>query len=197
MMVGFAGDGERERAGGRAKRARPGLNRSLLFLVLVAAVAGAVVLAEQRSAPGLQGTVERVVDGDTVEVALDNGTVWTVRLIGVDTPEVHVAVEPEEYGFPPVESVERCLRAVGRNASRFVAAVAGERAVLELDPAVGRRGDYGRLLAYVHVDGMVLNRVLVERGLGRVYASPFRYRAAFERLEAVAVQQEKGVWGCD
>lgn len=166
------------------------MRRLLPLLVLVAALAGCV------QEPGLTGSVERVVDGDTVEVALDNGTVWTVRLIGVDTPEVHVAVEPEEYGFPPTDGVEACLRDVGHNASRFVEAVEGERGMLELDPGVGRRGEYGRLLAYVHVDGMVLNRVLVERGLARVYASPFRYRAAFERLEATAMQQEKGVWGC-
>lgn len=155
-----------------------------------------VVLAGCVEDPGLQGTVDRVVDGDTVAVALDNGTVWTVRLIGVDTPEVHVPVDAEQYGFPPTGEVEACLRSVGRNASRFVAAVEGKRVALEADPGVGWRGDYGRLLAYVHTEGMLLNRVLVERGLARVYPSSFRHRAAFERVEAVAVQREKGVWGC-
>src|ERR1700754_4116972 len=35
----------------------------------------------------LTGRVVRAVDGDTLEVRLDDGAIETVRVIGVDTPE--------------------------------------------------------------------------------------------------------------
>lgn len=165
--------------------------RALLLLALMLALAGCV------QDTGTTGTVERVVDGDTVEVALDNGTIWTVRLIGVDTPEVHVSVDPAQYGFPHTETVKDCLRSVGSNASRFVErSVSGRRVRLTFDPAVGRVGEYGRVLAYLHADGTLVNRVLIARGLARVYEGPFRYRATFGRLEAGAMRDSKGLWAC-
>jgi len=42
-------------------------------------------------------TVTRVVDGDTVEIEYPNGTADTVRLIGVDPPEVHAENDPAEF----------------------------------------------------------------------------------------------------
>src|SRR5215218_5848103 len=47
--------------------------------------------------PGLY-TVERFVDGDTIAVNM-NGTVETIRFIGIDTPETHKPNAPVQcYG---------------------------------------------------------------------------------------------------
>src|SRR4051812_9874016 len=39
-------------------------------------------------------TVTSVVDGDTIKVRLDSGQTITVRLIGMDTPEIHHPTKP-------------------------------------------------------------------------------------------------------
>ena len=47
-------------------------------------------------------TVESVTDGDTMEVRFADGTVETVRLLGVDTPESTVTqVSPDEWESIP------------------------------------------------------------------------------------------------
>jgi len=57
---------------------------------------------------GLAVTVVRVVDGDTMEVRYENGTADTVRLLGVDTPEVHARNSPDEFeGVPETAAGER------------------------------------------------------------------------------------------
>lgn len=43
----------------------------------------------------------RVVDGDTPKVRLENGSEDTVRLFGVDTPEVHADTETDEFDGVP------------------------------------------------------------------------------------------------
>ncbi|MDX6514092.1 MAG: hypothetical protein QOE36_3596, partial [Gaiellaceae bacterium] len=50
----------------------------------VQAVAGSNVAGRAFT---LRGNVDRVIDGDTVVVALESGKTTRVRLIGIDTPE--------------------------------------------------------------------------------------------------------------
>ena len=98
-------------------------------------------------------TVIRVVDGDTIVARLANGAVEKIRLLGVDTPEV---VDPRK----PVQ----CF---GHDASAFTKSrLTGRRVSLELDAE--QRDKYGRLLAYVILDGHRYNDELLERG----YALP-------------------------
>ena len=96
------------------------------------------------------------IDGDTIEVALDNEIV-AVRLIGIDTPET---VDPSE----PVG----CY---GPAASRFTTdALQGRPVRLEFD--VERLGRYGRTLAYVWLGSELFNETLVARGFARVTTYP-------------------------
>jgi micrococcal nuclease len=82
----------------------------------------------------IQVSVERAVDGDTLEIAEGVGGKDTVRLIGVDVPELQGEEgQPEPYA---------------EEAASFAAeALEGETVLLELgeDP----EDDHGRLLAYV------------------------------------------------
>jgi micrococcal nuclease len=125
--------------------------------------------------------VTRVVDGDTVEVQLD-GSEEDVRYIGVDTPET---VKPGE----PVQ----CF---GKRASGFNhRLVEGERVRLVFDEE--RRDVYGRLLAYVYLDGRFVNADLVRRGLARTLSIPpnDRFADRFKRLEIAAARAGRGLWG--
>jgi micrococcal nuclease len=137
----------------------------------------------------LTGRVVRAVDGDTLEVALDDGATETVRLIGVDTPET---VKPDT----PVQ----CF---GPRASRFEHhRVEGRR--VRLVTGVEPRDYYGRLLAYVWVepppDGhrqeRFLETELLRRGLARTltFHPNDRYAHRFEELERIAAAAGKGLW---
>lgn len=145
---------------------------------------------------GTRVTVTRIVDGDTIEIRYSNGTTATVRLIGVDTPEVHVSENIAEYeGVPVTDAGGACLRAEGHDASAFTRRVlAGERVRLVVGD--DRRDRYGRLLAFVFVDGENFNYRLVREGYARVYDSRFRGRERFYRAEARAQRKHIGLWRC-
>jgi micrococcal nuclease len=129
-------------------------------------------------------TVERVVDGDTIEV---NSTLsWTedVRLLGVDTPET---VDPGE----PVESY-------GPEASAFTKRkLEGERVTLIFDQE--KRDQYGRTLAYVRISGqsVTFNETLLKQGYGQLYVVPPNdgFEARFSQAQDQARNAQRGIWG--
>ena len=143
-------------------------------------------------------TITRVVDGDTVDVRLPDGQEDTVRLVGVDTPEVHVENEPAEYeSVPDTDEGALCLRRAGHNATDYVRGrLEGREVTLAFDPLTDRRGGYDRLLAYVYVDGRNLNGELVAAGHARVYDTEFELRDSFEAVEAPAQSDGRGLWAC-
>ncbi|MFB6232818.1 MAG: thermonuclease family protein [Haloarculaceae archaeon] len=142
--------------------------------------------------------VTRVVDGDTLEVRFPDGSEDTVRLVGVDTPEVRVENEPGEYErVPDTDRGALCLRRAGGNATEYTAArLDGASVTLAFDPLTDRRGGYDRLLAYVYVDGTNLNHELVAAGHARVYDTEFALREAFEGSERAAQSATRGLWNC-
>ena len=99
--------------------------------------------------------VSRVVDGDTIEVTL-RGETPSVRLLLVDTPEVHGG--------------EECY---GPEASAYVSSLLPEGSELRLERDVTDADFFGRLLRYVYLaDGRMLNELLVEGGYATVYRFP-------------------------
>jgi micrococcal nuclease len=162
------------------RRALPWL---LLFVVL--AVAGGGVLGGGDTEPRgpVAGRVVRVVDGDTVRVALGRGR-ETVRYIGMDTPET------KKPGTP--------VQCFGRAAAKRNARLVGGRQVtLTFDRE--RRDRYGRLLAYVRrePDGLWINGALVAEGYARTLAIPPNTARAgrLARLQAQARAARRGLWG--
>ncbi|MCA9248484.1 MAG: thermonuclease family protein [Planctomycetales bacterium] len=141
-----------------------------------------------RSAPSLleEGVceVEYVIDGDTIR--LTNGA--RVRLIGVDTPEVHFPDEPQRPAEPWAEEARRYTE-------DFLAAGSPR---LEFDHE--RKDRFERFLAYVWVDDRLLNESLIRNGLGRArlefYYSDSRKRL-FRHAQDAARDQRIGIWGDD
>ena len=138
-----------------------------------------------RERPALVGRVVRTVDGDTIHVRLAGG-VEKVRYIGIDTPEVHHPTRGEEPG--------------GRAASAVNRRLVGDRAV-RLEPDVQTRDRYGRLLAYVWVQGpdgveVMVNAELVRLGYAAVLTVPpnVRHAELFRKLAAEARAQHRGLW---
>ena len=150
-----------------------------MFPLLLAFVflAGAGTVAAQTP---LEGTVIRVVDGDTVNVRLGE-RVEKVRYIGMNTPEVHHPTKGEEPGGREAAAVNRTL-------------VEGRRVRLELD--VQERDRYGRLLAYVWVGDTMVNAELVRRGYAQVMTVPpnVRHQRLFLTLQRDARAAGRGLW---
>jgi micrococcal nuclease len=62
---------------------------------------------------------------------------------------------------------------------------------------VERRDVYGRLLAYVYLDGRFVNAELARRGLARTLTIPpnDRFAGRFKQLEMAAARVGRGLWG--
>lgn len=125
--------------------------------------------------------VVRVVDGDTISVALRGGRRETVRILGVDTPET------VKRGTP--------VQCYGPEASAFTKSRLTGRAVrLELDAEV--RDRYGRLLAYVIVDGRRFDDELLRLGYARLLIIPPNdaHGRALLAAENDARVRRRGLW---
>ncbi|MFB6269919.1 MAG: thermonuclease family protein [Halobacterium sp.] len=173
----------------------------LLAVTALVALAGCSVSFtgdQQVAGANRTATVVHVVDGDTVDVQFTDGTEERVRLLGVDTPEVHGDVSPGEFeGVPDTEAGRACLRTWGERASDYaVERLDGQTVTVEFDPVSDRRGGYDRLLAYVVVGNESFNRALVARGYARLYDTEFTQRDAYARLERQARQNDTGLWSC-
>jgi len=146
----------------------------------------------------INATVVEVIDGDTVDVRLANGTVDRVRLLGIDTPETHIEVQPNEYeGVPDTEGGRACLRDAGVTASEILKdRLTGETVTLFFDPEADTRGGYGRLLAVVIHDNQSVNYQLVRGWAARLYDTEFTMREEYAAAEREARQNYRGLWAC-
>ena len=142
--------------------------------------------------------VVEVVDGDTLKVEYADGETETVRLLGVDTPEVHTDTDPAEWsGIPDTEAGRAHLRDWGHKASEYARTELerGEEVRVVVDSEADRRGSYGRLLAYVYDDGDLFNLALLRQGYARMYDTEFAERSRFADAGATARANDVGVWG--
>lgn len=125
--------------------------------------------------------VVRVVDGDTLVINY-NGKNEKVRLIGVDTPEsVHPNEEKNtEFGDEVSKHSKEMLN--------------GKQVVLEFD--VQERDKYGRLLAYVYLDGQMYNKLLLEKGYAKIATYPpnVKYVEDFTTIQEQARKNKVGLW---
>lgn len=157
------------------------MKRIAICLALFSALLGACSSSTgQPVANGeMEVTVQRVVDGDTVELS----TGEKVRLIGVDTPET---VKPNT----PVQPY-------GKEASEFSKQLlTGQKVKLKFD--VEPYDKYKRLLAYMYLqDGTFVNEKLVRDGYARIMTIPpnVAYADLFLEAEREARENNKGLWG--
>ena len=158
--------------------------------LLAALVFGVLYTLFAPSGDVLQGTVTRVVDGDTIHVRV-SGENRIVRLIGVDTPET---VHPQ-----------RGVEFYGPEASNFARETLMNRTVwLEYDVSPTDR--YNRHLAYVWLarpgtgeDAIrrnMFNARLLLGGYGRVMTIQpnSKYSNLFARFQQEARSERRGLW---
>ena len=135
--------------------------------------------------------VARVVDGDTLK--LENGE--RVRLIGIDTPEMHESEKLYRDSARTEQDIST-IQKLGRRAYEFTKnLVEGKRVSLEFD--VEKHDRYGRLLAYVYLkDGTFVNARIVEEGYASLMTFPpnVKYADLFLKLLQEARNSRKGLW---
>jgi len=127
-----------------------------------------------------RATVAQVIDGDTLR--LRDGR--SVRLIGINTPEIGRDGKPSEpFAEQARDAVKRML---------------GRHAVIGLRLGAERRDRYGRLLAHVyHADGRSVEVALLKQGLAAQIVVPPNVYAldCYRAAERVARDVGRGVWG--
>jgi micrococcal nuclease len=162
-----------------------------VLVVLLAAGYGCARRAEDGGSGGHAGSgagttrsarVIRVVDGDTILVAVGGGQ-ERVRYIGVDTPETVKPQTPVQC-FGKRASAENHRLVDGREVRLVADAEARDR--------------YGRLLAYVYraSDGLFVNEALVRGGFATVLriAPNVRFADRFTALAGRARAAGRGLW---
>ena len=105
-------------------------------------------------------TVDRVVDGDTIDVVLDLGFdimfKSRVRLYGIDTPESRTRDKDEKVR--------------GKMAGAFLKEAVGNGTQVVIQTKLkDSRGKYGRVLGNVIVDGLNINETMVINHLAVAY----------------------------
>ncbi len=141
----------------------------LFLLVLVAGCASATDIL-----------VTRVIDGDTIEVSIA-GTIYTIRYIGIDTPEL--------------DDKRPTFRVIAQEATRYNQQLI-EGVIVRLEKDISETDRYGRLLRYVYVDDIFVNAELVRQGLAwtKAYEPDTKYQDYLEGMEAEAKQAGRGIW---
>lgn len=119
-------------------------------------------------------SVTRIVDGDTIEVSMNDVT-YRVRYIGINTPEVGQPCADEATAFNTSLVSDQVVRMV--------------KDVSETDR-------FGRLLRYVYVGDLFVNAELVAQGYAQAatYPPDVAYAALFVQLEAEARTAGRGCW---
>ncbi|NUI60837.1 thermonuclease family protein [Bacillus amyloliquefaciens] len=127
-------------------------------------------------------TLNRTVDGDTIKVNY-KGEIKTVRYLLVDTPET--------------KKPNSCVQPYGEDASaRNKQLVNNGKLQLEFDKG-DRTDKYGRMLAYVYVDGKSVQETLLKEGLARVayvYEPNTKYLDTYKKDEQVAKDKDLKIW---
>ena len=146
--------------------------KSVAVVFAICAVAGSSALAHEGA------RVAYVVDGDTIE--LIGGT--RVRLVQIDTPEVGTG---ECYSRAAAKQLRRLLPE-------------GGSVTLEADSRLDKVDQYGRLLRYVHRNGVNVNIELVRRGAATVWfyeGVRGKYAARLLAAAQAARRERRGLWG--
>ncbi|UXS20684.1 thermonuclease family protein [Staphylococcus delphini] len=139
------------------------------------------------------GTTEKIpvelvkaVDGDTAKLKYQ-GKTETFRFLLIDTPETkHPRLGKQPFGQEASDRTAELLK----NANQ-----------IEVEFDVGRKQDkYHRYLAYIYVDGKMVNNILVKEGLAKVdyvYPPNTRHLSQLEKSQKAAKKAKLGIWSLD
>ncbi|MFC6153070.1 thermonuclease family protein [Nocardioides yefusunii] len=167
---------------------RRGLVARLVTTLALASSLLAVPMSQTsaQAAPTVRhtGKVVKIVDGDTIDVRLSSGKVKRIRILGVDTPEVHGRTEC--YGKKASAATKRLIPV-------------GTKVRLTSDSTQDRTDQYGRWLRHVHrsKDNTDVSRWLLKKGYARTFIwwdNPLKKAKTYRAAEASAKKARRGLW---
>ena len=111
-------------------------------------------------------SIDRVVDGDTIDVSIDLGfdliKKERVRIAGIDTPEKRTRdLEEKALGIDATNWMKKNLEDT----------IGGDDELTIRTDLVGGMGKYGRLLGWLYVgeSNVSLNEIMIEQGYASAY----------------------------
>lgn len=127
--------------------------------------------------------VIKVIDGDTIVVDL-NGKDETIRIIGIDTPEL---VDPRK----PVQ----CFAKEASDKAKSI--LTDQFVFLEADPTQDERDKYDRSLRYVFLKNSAdYGKMMIEEGYAHeyTYQVPYKFQKEYKEAEKQAREAKRGLW---
>lgn len=138
---------------------------------------------------GVRAEVVYVVDGDTLKISL-NSVTETVRVVGIDTPEISQRTQSGEcYGE------EASIRARELLSNKTI--------TFYRDETQDVRDDYGRLLGYITLpSGDDFGNLMISQGyaLEFTFKYPYKKQQIYQKAERYAKSKKIGLWAhnaCD
>lgn len=134
----------------------------------------------------IEVTLSDTVDGDTAKFILNEKEI-TVRFLGIDTPETvkpNTPVQP--YGQEASDFTKNKLT----NASKIE---------LEFDKNADEKDKYDRYLAWVWIDGELIQNLIIKEGLAKTYMlqDNYMYAGLLQTSEYEAQNSKIGIWSDD
>ncbi len=150
-----------------------------IILILLMIGLTTVSCAATPTPEGSRIRVERVVSGQTIEYldpTTPTPTMQQVRLIGIAAPDLNQI----PWGSAAKERLRQLIQ--------------GQLVLLELGDE--SRDRYDRVLAYVWLDGVLLNKQLIEEGyvLASEQLPNTKYSQTLEYAQLEARLMERGIW---
>jgi len=127
--------------------------------------------------------VVSITDGDTFRIMYE-GSSTPLRMIAIDTPELHHPSEPVQcYAKEAKEYLESLI--------------AGKKIHIESEPLDDDKDKYDRLLRYVFLeDGTNVNEKMLSEGYAfeKTYTPGYKYQTIFKDAQQEAIDNKKGLW---
>lgn len=130
------------------------------------------------------GVVAYVLDGDTVQVDLRDGSDVRVRFLGINAPEIpHPDKRGKCYGAPSTRHLRQLLPV-------------GTQVTLVSDPTQDDVDTFGRWLRYVEAGGRDIGRAQIRSGAATARGGPglILRHADYEQAELQARAGDAGMW---
>lgn len=149
--------------------------RSIFFPILFLFLTMPSVYAKKNEV-----TLSKCVDGDTAWFVMEKETI-KVRFLAIDTPESTTKKE-----------------AYGKEASTFTCnqLTKAKKITLEWDENSDEKDKYDRYLAWVFVDDVLLQDLLVKEGYAKVayLYGDYKYTSLLEESQTLAKKEGKNIW---